>query len=139
MFTVTDARAESMPAMAGTDLQPLEKELGSQFSQLNGRQTAILEALLNAEFHFVTIERFERYLAVERDNFVALLDLAAGRVGLFGQVGYRLGEGIAMLLHRPEGNVFVWKETSVPATPELLKVYSRFKDELRMIVEIRPI
>ena len=85
-------------------------------------------------FWFVTFERYARYLAVERDGFVALLETGGGKVKLFGQVGYHVGEGIAMLVERAEGKAFVWKGESVPATPELLAGYERFKLELRQLL-----
>ena len=80
----------------------------------------MLESLLKAGFRFVSFERYARYLGVERDGFVALLETAGGKVQLFGQVGYHVGEGIAMLVERAEGKAFVWKGEAVAATPELL-------------------
>jgi hypothetical protein len=53
----------------------------------------MLESLLKAGFRFVTFERYARYLGVERDGFVALLEKAGGKVQLFGQVGYHVREG----------------------------------------------
>ena len=61
---------------------------------------------MKAGFRFVTFERYARYLGVERDGFVALLETAEGKVKLFGQVGYQVGEGIAMLVERPDGKAF---------------------------------
>jgi hypothetical protein len=89
---------------------------------------------LKAGFRFVTFERYARYLAVEKDGFVALLETSEGKVELFGQVGYHVGEGIAMLVERTEGKAFVWKVEQVPATPELLAGYARFKGELRRLL-----
>jgi hypothetical protein len=85
-------------------------------------QIAKLENLLRAGFKFVTIERVERYLGVEKEGFVALLDIAEGRLSIYGQVGYRMGEGIGMLIERPDGKAFVWKKESVQATSEMLPV-----------------
>jgi hypothetical protein len=103
--------------------------------ELNSGQVAVLESLLKAGFRFVTFERFARYLGVEKDGFVALLETGGGKVQLFGQVGYHVGEGIAMLVERAEGKAFVWKGESVAATPELLAGYARFKSELRRLLQ----
>jgi hypothetical protein len=106
-------------------------ENSAQPKQLSPRQVAVLESLLQAGFRFVRFERYARYLAVEREGFVALLEASGGEVKLFGQVGYHVDEGIGMLVERPEGKTFVWKAQSVPATPELLETYERFKADLR--------
>jgi hypothetical protein len=74
--------------------------LDAQPKEFNPGQVAVLDSLLRAGFTFVTFERYARYLGVERDGFVALLETAGGKVQLFGQVGYHVGEGIAMLVER---------------------------------------
>jgi len=103
--------------------------------ELSPGQVAVLDSLLRAAFRFVTFERYARYLGVERDGFVALLETAGGKVQPFGQVGYHVGEGIAMLAERAEGKAFVWKDESVAATPELLASYERFKVDLRRLLQ----
>ena len=102
--------------------------------ELSSRQVAALESLLQAGFRFVAFEPYARYLAVEREGFVTLLDVRGGKVELFGQVGYYVGEGIAMLVERARGQAFVWKGQSVPATPELLTAYERTKADLRRLL-----
>src|SRR5208337_4756532 len=104
-----------------------------QSRELSPRQVAVLESLLQAGFRFVTFEPYARYLAVEREGFVTLLETRGGKVELFGQVGYHVGEGIAMLVERAQGQAFVWKSQSVPATPELLTAYERTKADLRRL------
>jgi hypothetical protein len=108
--------------------------LEAQPKELSAGQVAVLESLLKAGFRFVTIERYARYLAVERNAFVALLETGEGKVKLFGQVGYHVGEGSAMLVERAGGKVFVWKGESVAATPELLAGYERFKVDLQRLL-----
>lgn len=108
--------------------------LEAQPKELSPGQVAVLESLLRAGFQFVTFERYARYLAVERERFVALLETGEGKVKLFGQVGYHVGEGIAMLVERGEGKAFVWKGECVPALPELLAGYERTKADLRQLL-----
>jgi hypothetical protein len=97
-------------------------------------QVSTLESLLQAGFRFVTYERYARYPAVEREGFVALLDVSGGKVQLFGQVGYHVGEGIGMLVEQGAGKAFVWKSQRVTATPELLAAYERTKLDLRRLL-----
>ena len=98
--------------------------------QLTPLQIARLERLLRAGFKFVTFEHLERYLAVEKKGFVALLDVSGEKVRKFGSVGYHVGGGIGVLVERESGKAFVWKSESVVATPELLADYARVKKEL---------
>jgi hypothetical protein len=93
-------------------------------------QVKVLERLLRSDFRFLTIERYERYLAVEKNGFVALLDPAGGRFTLYSQIGYRIGEGIGMLVEGPSGKAFVWHQEAVPASSELLAAYERIRREL---------
>lgn len=109
--------------------------LDAQPKELSPGQVAVLESLLKAGFRFVAFERYARYLGVEREGFVALLETGEGKVNLFGQVGYHVGEGIAMLVERAEGKAFVWKGESLAATPELLAGYARFRTELRRLLQ----
>src|SRR5690348_16126504 len=102
---------------------------------LTPAQAAVLERFLKARFKFVTLEHVERYLTVEKEGFVALLDPADGRLNLFGQAGYRMGRGIGMLVDGRAGKSFVWKTESMAATPRLVAAYERFKAEVRGILE----
>ena len=104
---------------------------------LTPTQVATLERFLRAGFTFVTLERYARYLGVEKDGFIALLDPASGKLTVFSQVGYRLGDGIGMLVDRGAGKAFVWKEQAVDATPELLAAYDRFKAELEEVLQAK--
>jgi len=97
---------------------------------LHPAQVARLESLLQAGYHFLTFEQFARYPAVEKAGFVALLDLSGDKVLVFGSVGYHIGNGIGVLIERAEGKVFIWKNESVVATPELLAAFEQVKQEL---------
>ena len=97
---------------------------------LTAAQAARVERLLHAGFHLVSLEQFARYPAVEKDGFIALLDLSGEGVRPFGSVGYRVSGGIAVLVERAGGKSFVWKQSSVQATPELLVAYTRVQSEL---------
>lgn len=98
-------------------------------------QVAVLERLVAAGFRFVTLEKFARFPAAEKDGFVALLDTAGGKIRIFGQAGYLMGEGIGMLIDRGEHKTFVWHGEACIATPQLLEAYARFKAELKALLE----
>ena len=77
-------------------------------------------------------------LVLEKSGFVALLDPSSERLTLFGQVGYRMGKNIGMLVERGAGKCFVWKNESLPASPELLAGYEQFKSDVeRLLLEDR--
>jgi hypothetical protein len=102
--------------------------------ELAPSQTARLEKLLEAGFHFITQERYGPYFGVERDGFVILIDPADGGLRTFGQAGYRIGDGIGMLVERGGKKEFVWHQQSVPATPQLLAIYERFRTEVEHLL-----
>jgi hypothetical protein len=102
----------------------------SQSLELTPQQIATLQELLDAGYQFTAIEHVTRQVAVEKNGFIALLDPADGKLKLFGQIGYRLGEGIGMLIERGGKRYFVWKKQEVEATPDLLAAYRRVRAEL---------
>jgi len=94
-----------------------------------------LTRLGQAGFQVVPWVHFSRHLAVGRDGFVALLEPTATGLKVFGQVGYRIGDGIGMLVDRGEEKAFVWHTESVTATTELLAAYEQVKAALREALE----
>jgi hypothetical protein len=103
--------------------------------ELNPAQIAILGNLLKAGFEFVPLQHVARYLPVQKNGFIAILDPSAGKLGIFGQVGYRIGEGMGVLVEKKQGKAFVWKTQSVDATPALLEDCERFKQELNELLQ----
>ena len=102
--------------------------------ELTRVQIKLLERLLADGFQFATLDRITRHVVVEKLGFVALLDPADGSLRLFGQVGYRIGDGIGMLIEQGGRQAFVWKKELVVATSELLADYLQVKLELAAIV-----
>lgn len=99
--------------------------------ELTPAQISVLQSLLKAGFEFVQLEHVVRYLPVQKNGFVALLDPSAGKLELFGLAGYRIGDGVGMLVEKKEVKAFVWKGQSVEATPTMLEAFERFKIELK--------
>jgi hypothetical protein len=101
---------------------------------LNSVQRQKLESMLRAGFRFLSIERYAGFLAVEKDNFVALLDPGQGGLKLFSQIGYLMGGGIGMLVEDRAGKAFVFHADRIPATPAMLAAYEAFRENLLQIL-----
>jgi hypothetical protein len=102
----------------------------AHLADLTPNQVAALEGLLKAGFALVSFEKYARFIGVEKEGFVALLDPGEGRLRVFSQVGYRMGDEIGMLVVRQEGKAFVCHDQVIAATPVLLEAYERFREEL---------
>ncbi len=87
----------------------------------------------------MTIPHVERYLSVEKNGFVAVLEPAGGGFQIFGQIGYWMGEGMGVLVERQGRKMFVWHQQSVPATDELLAGYNLFRTELKTVLESKAV
>lgn len=108
-----------------------------QSPELTQGQIKALEKLFQAGFQFTSLEHITRHLVIEKSGFIALLDPTEGKLTLFGQVGYRVGDGIGMLIEQHARPAFVWKKQEVAATPELLAAYQRVKAELAELLKIK--
>jgi hypothetical protein len=106
----------------------------AHLANLTPNQIAVLEGLLRAGFTFASFEKYARFIGVEKERFVALLDPGEGQLRLFSQVGYRIDDEIGMLVERREGKAFVCHDRAVAATPELLSAYERFREELNSLL-----
>jgi hypothetical protein len=102
--------------------------------ELTPAQIATLQNLLKAGFEFVQLPHVVRYLPVEKNGFVALLDPSGGKLQPFGLAGRRLGDGVGVLVDKGEGKAFVWKDKSVAATALLLEAFEGFQAELKVLL-----
>lgn len=102
--------------------------------ELTPAQIAMLQNLLKAGFEFVQLPHVVRYLPVEKNGFVALLDPSGGKLQPFGAAGRRVGDGVGVMVETGTGKAFVWKGKSVAATRELLEAFEGFQAELRNLL-----
>jgi hypothetical protein len=109
----------------------------NQAPELTQGQARILQKLLQAGFEFASIEHVARHIVMEKEGFIALLDPADGQLRVFGQLGYRVGDGIGMLIEQGGRQAFVWKKESMEATPEILTSYARVRGELAEILKTK--
>ena len=92
---------------------------------------AILERLVTHGFRPVAFPLYASAIGVRSGSFAALL-VPAGEAALkmMGEPCYVIGSNLAVRAHREGRAVFVWKDKSVDATPELLEELERFSAQL---------
>ena len=98
-------------------------------------QVATMNRLQSAGFDCATLAEVERYLAVEKDGFAALLEPIEGGFRIFGQIGFRMGESLGILVEQEGRQVFVYQEKVVDATPEMIEPYHHFRAELQSLLK----
>jgi len=103
---------------------------------LTPRQLAILERLAVQGFAVVAFPKYGSAVGVCRGECAALLSPApGGRLILQGEPCYLLDDNLAVPVLREGKKLFVWKQQSVEATPELEAALSEFKSDLARILE----
>jgi len=96
---------------------------------------AILERLIGKGFTPVAFPMYASAIGVRRGAFAALLvpaDEAA--LKMMGEPCYVIGANLAVRTRREGRPVFVWKDKSVEATPELLEEFARFAVDLTALL-----
>ncbi|HVO80498.1 MAG TPA: hypothetical protein VMT28_07195 [Terriglobales bacterium] len=93
-----------------------------------------LARLYQAGFDVQTFERFPRSVAVVRDNCVALLETTPEGLKIAATPGWRVGEGIGVLVEQGGRQVFQYKSETVEATPERLETLRKFREELENVL-----
>jgi len=93
-----------------------------------------LARLYQAGFDIQTFERFPRAVGVVRDNCIALLETTPEGLKIAATPGWRVGEGIGVLVQQGGRQVFQYKSETVEATPERLETLRRFREELEKLL-----
>jgi len=93
-----------------------------------------LARLYQAGFDIQTFERFPRAVGVVRDNCVALLEATPEGLKIAATPGWRIGEGIGVLVEQGGRQVFQYKSETVEATPERLETLRRFREDLENLL-----
>jgi hypothetical protein len=103
--------------------------------ELTQSQTEVLQRLFNAGFRPIAIPPYEKVLCVHRQACAALLEpVENGGLRLKAPVTFMVDGNLSVRLKKPAGDVFVWKKTEVPATPERLQELESFRSELEEIL-----
>jgi hypothetical protein len=72
---------------------------------------------------------------VHRQACAALLEpVENGGLRLKAPVTFMVDGNLSVRLKKPAGDVFVWKKTEVPATPERLQELESFRSELEELL-----
>ena len=105
--------------------------------ELTPLQMQTLERLFEAGFRPVAIPPYESALCVRRGECAAVLSLvASGGLKLLASPSYMVAGNLSVRLKRGLAEVFVWKKTELPVTPERLQELESFRRELTDILEM---
>jgi hypothetical protein len=93
-----------------------------------------LQRLNAAGFDLQTFDRFPQAIGVLRDNCIALLVPGPDGLQILGNVGWRMGESLGPLVERGGRKVFVHKQETIEATPEMIATLERFRSDLKQLL-----
>lgn len=96
----------------------------------------ILANLVEGGFSFRNFPAYERHVGVEKNRYVALLEMTEdAKLKQFSSSGYLLDSGeIGLLVQKQGRSLFVWKTQEILADGELLEGYQKFTRELASIL-----
>src|SRR5258708_18709943 len=104
--------------------------------ELTPQQMRIFERLFAAGFRPIAIPPYESALCVRRGECAALLaPVANAGLRLLAAPTYIVDGNLSVKLKRGKGEVFVWKNREIEATPERLRELEAFRRELTSILE----
>lgn len=108
-------------------------------AELSPQQMKILERLLEAGFRPIAIPLYENALCLRRNDCAGILSpVEDATFRLLAPPSYLVDGNLGVKLKRATGDVFVWKKTEIPATPEKLAELALFLKELTEFLE-RPL
>lgn len=101
------------------------------------QQMQVLERLVAARLRPIAIPPYESAMCMYRGQCaVVLAQVQNGGLKVIAPPSVLIDGHFAVRLKRAEGDVFVWKQTEVAATPERLEELDRFRRELHEILEL---
>jgi len=102
------------------------------------QQMQTLERLFAAGFRPIAIPPYENALCVRRGECAAVLSpIPSGGLKLLAPPSYLVDGNLSVRLKRGAGEVFVWKKTELPATPERLQELELFRQELTDMLNLQ--
>ncbi len=106
-------------------------------SEFTPQQMKVLERLVAAGLRPIAIPPYESALCMHRGQCaVVLAPVENGVLKVLAPPSILIDGHFGVRLKRPAGDVFVWKQTELPATPELLWELDTFRRELNEILEL---
>jgi hypothetical protein len=107
--------------------------------ELSPLQMSTLERLVGAGFRPIAIPPYESALCMRKGKCaVVLAPIPNGGLKLLAPASYLVDGNFGIRLKRGNGEVFVWKKSEIPATPERLEELAAFRNELMEILELAP-
>jgi hypothetical protein len=107
--------------------------------ELSLRQISTLERLVGAGFRPIAIPPYESALCMRKGECaVVLAPVPNGGLKVLAPASYLVDGNFGVRLKRGNGEVFVWKKSEIPATPERLEELAAFRRELMEILELAP-
>jgi hypothetical protein len=107
--------------------------------QLSPRQIGMLQQLVGAGFRPIAIPPYESALCMRKGECaVVLAPVPNGGLKVLAPASYLVDGNFGVRLKRGNGEVFVWKKSEIPATPERLEELAAFRRELMEILELAP-
>ena len=107
--------------------------------QLSPKQIATLQRLVAAGFRPIAIPPYESALCMRKEECaVVLAPVPNGALKVPAPASYLVDGNFGVRLKRGKGEVFVWKKSEIPATPERLEELAAFRRELTEILELAP-
>lgn len=104
---------------------------------LTAQQMQTLERLFEAGYHPIAIPPYETALCVRRGECAAVLSpVPNGGLKLLASPTYLVDGNLSVKLKRGSGDVFVWKKSELPATPERLQELESFRREITELLEM---
>lgn len=104
--------------------------------ELTPRQMQVLERLFTAGFRPIAIPPYESALCMHREACaVVLAPVDGGGLRVLAPPSYLIDGHFAVKVRRGSGDVFVWKQTVLEATPERLAELEKFRADLNEILE----
>jgi hypothetical protein len=105
--------------------------------EFTAQQMQVLERLFAAGFRPIAIPPYESALCVRRGECAAVLSpVPRGGLKLLAPPSYLVDGNLSVRLKRGPAEVFVWKKTELPATPERLQELELFRRELTDLLEL---
>src|SRR6202163_41266 len=107
--------------------------------ELSPRQISTLERFVAAGFRPIAMPPYESALCMRKGECaVVLAQVPSGGLKVLAPASYLVDGNFGVRLKRWNGEVFVWKKSEIPATPERLEELAAFRRELMEILELPP-
>lgn len=107
--------------------------------ELSPQQMKVIERLFAAGFRPAIIPPYEKAVCIRRGECAAVLSpTPSGGLQLVAPPSYVIDGNFSVKLKRDKGDVFVWKQKELEATPERVKELEMFRNELTTILEEGP-